>query len=178
MEFDDLWKIRSPISTVEGIKVQKFDDLVESAMQKADSSIEPQPLWEYPGRILSEVFTVHIFDLDRPLVKDFLSVSGTTEAVIDGKYNGIAFWVEYSVPLDGTEMMWTTGLDGVPVPGEYARFNPYHRQGVYLARHGHPVKKGDKLSYECLIDYESGEMSGKFSFPDLDLLSKGPNKAA
>ena len=122
MEFDDLWKIRSPISTVEGIKIQKFDDLVESAMQKADSSIEPQPLWEYPGRILSEVFTVHIFDLDRPLVKDFLSVSGTTEAVIDGKYNGIAFWVEYSVPLDGTEMMWTTGLDGVPVPGEYARY--------------------------------------------------------
>ncbi|OQV18595.1 Protein arginine N-methyltransferase 7 [Hypsibius exemplaris] len=163
MEFDDLWKIRAPVGTVEGVTLDKFDELMESAMAKADSSIEPQPLWEYPGRILSDVFTVHIFDLDRPLVKDFLSVSGTVEAVTGGKYNGIAFWVEYSFPLDGTDMVWTTGLDGLPQAGEYVRWNPYHRQGVYLARHGSDIARGEKLSYECLIDYESGEMSGKFT---------------
>ena len=32
MEFDDLWKIRAPVGSVEGIKLNKFDELVESAM--------------------------------------------------------------------------------------------------------------------------------------------------
>ena len=119
---------------------------------------------------------MHIFDLDRPLVKDFLSVSGSVEAVTDGKYNGIAFWVEYSFPLDGTDMVWTTGLDGMPQAGEYVRWNPYHRQGVYLARHGHEIRRGEKLAYECLIDYESGEMSGKFNFMrDGEAASDGSN---
>lgn len=81
-----------------------------------------------------------------------------------GTYNGIAFWVEYSFPVDGNDMVWTTGLDGIPLPGEFVRWNPYHRQGVYLTRHGQKIQKGDQLYYECLIDYESGEMSGKFSF--------------
>ncbi|XP_055342794.1 protein arginine N-methyltransferase 7-like isoform X2 [Paramacrobiotus metropolitanus] len=172
MDFDDLWKIRAPVGSVEGIDLRKFDQLVELAMAKADSSIEPQPLWEYPGKILSEIFTVHIFDLDRPLVKDFLSVSGSVEAVTDGAYNGIAFWVEYSFPMDGTDMVWTTGLDGIPLPGEYVRWNPYHRQGVYLARQSRKIRKGDRLLYECLIDYESGEMSGKFNFVDANPVSE------
>ncbi|XP_046582798.1 protein arginine N-methyltransferase 7-like [Haliotis rubra] len=96
MDFDHLWKIRAPVGVCEGFDITEFDRLIESSSDISDSNVEPQPLWEYPGKALSsavDVVQLHCKDLKGK------SVEASVELQIEtnGCLNGIALWTEYEV---------------------------------------------------------------------------------
>ena len=97
MHFDDLWKIRAPLKSIEGFSMDHFDQIIHDASSNADQAVEPQPLWEYPGTAMSEPVEVVEFDITKPVPGDKMSYKGTVG--LDNKLPlcGVALWVDWQL---------------------------------------------------------------------------------
>ena len=62
VRFEHLWKIRSPLHSVEGFDMSHFDEIIMGACDAADADVEPQPLWEYPASAAAEPVKLLEFD--------------------------------------------------------------------------------------------------------------------
>ncbi|KAJ8670527.1 hypothetical protein QAD02_001786 [Eretmocerus hayati] len=130
MEFKDLHKIRAPLGICEGFDLTIFDELVQSSSLRADSPVEAQPLWEYPGRALSNVFTLADVNFCSK-AEEHAKIESSCQVpiVVDGSCNGIAIWVDWH--LDD-EICVSSGPVEEIVPGSRVSWDWYSRQGVHL----------------------------------------------
>ncbi|XP_071086920.1 protein arginine N-methyltransferase 7-like [Haliotis cracherodii] len=158
MDFNHMWKIRAPVGVCEGFDLTEFDRLIESSSDISDSNIEPQPLWEYPGRALSsavDVIKLQYKDLKEKSVQASVELQMKT----DGSLNGVAVWTEYEFGEEGTV---TTGPRTSLRVGENVDWDYYTRQGVHLLKTPRTVSAGHTIVLHVQFDPKTGEFD--FSF--------------
>ncbi|XP_043198257.1 protein arginine N-methyltransferase 7-like [Amphibalanus amphitrite] len=162
VEYRDLWKIRAPLHSVEGFKMDLFDDLIESACQVADSECEPHPLWEYPCRALTEPLSLATFDLAGGAPADLQSTTNM-EITAPGSCNGVALWMEWILDPAGQQRL-TTGPLQAPRPGQQIVWDRYARQAAHLIREPRPVAPGaDRLRCQFSFTAKTGDLQVKFA---------------
>ncbi|KAL0269287.1 UNVERIFIED_CONTAM: hypothetical protein PYX00_007077 [Menopon gallinae] len=159
VQFDDLWKIARRLNFCEGFSMKLFDDLIEGAKAKAESYMEPQPLWEYPGIALTTPFTLFDFNFSEDIPTKIVQRDGKIEFPSNCRCDGVAVWMEYCM---NDSWLSTGPVDTVSV-NEYISWDMFERQGVHLFRNSRKVNQNDILNYEVKFFPESGEFNFKFS---------------
>uniref|UniRef100_A0A8B9Q7I4 Protein arginine N-methyltransferase n=1 Tax=Apteryx owenii TaxID=8824 RepID=A0A8B9Q7I4_APTOW len=130
VEFQDLWRIRSPCGTCEGFDVQTMDDMIKNSLNFRESKeAEPHPLWEYPCKSLSDPQEVLIFDFRRTVPQHCLSAEGSLNLLRKGKSHGAVLWMEYHLTAD---ISISTGLMQISNDKGNCEWNPHCKQAVYF----------------------------------------------
>uniref|UniRef100_A0A8C7SBR9 Protein arginine N-methyltransferase n=1 Tax=Oncorhynchus mykiss TaxID=8022 RepID=A0A8C7SBR9_ONCMY len=92
VEFQDLWRIRAPCGTCEGFDVGPMDEMVQQSLDFREShEAEPQPLWEYPCRALTQPRAVMTFDFLQCVPEQPIRCQGSLPFT---RY-GLLFWSEF-----------------------------------------------------------------------------------
>ncbi|NXY46582.1 ANM7 methyltransferase, partial [Ceuthmochares aereus] len=130
VEFQDLWRIRSPCGTCEGFDVQTMDDMINNSLNFRESKeAEPHPLWEYPCKALSDPQEVLTFDFRKTVPQQCLSTEGSVDLVRKGKSHGAVLWMEYHLAAD---IFVSTGLMQMSNEKGNCEWNPHCKQAVYF----------------------------------------------
>ncbi|XP_062442651.1 protein arginine N-methyltransferase 7 isoform X2 [Rhea pennata] len=130
VEFQDLWRIRSPCGTCEGFDVQTMDDMIKNSLNYRESrEAEPHPLWEYPCKSLSDPQEVLMFDFRRTVPQHCLSAEGSLNLLRSGKSHGAVLWMEYHLTADTSI---STGLMQISNDKGNCEWNPHCKQAVYF----------------------------------------------
>ncbi|XP_014226087.1 protein arginine N-methyltransferase 7 isoform X1 [Trichogramma pretiosum] len=162
VEFRDLHKIRAPLGICEGFDMTMFDDLVKSSSDKTDSTVEAQPLWEYPGKALTEAFSINSFDFCQNVEKSSCTESQTIIRFSEsGSCNGIALWVDWHLDQDN-EIVVSSGPIVKIIPGERLSWDPYTRQGVHLPYEIKNVSSENSLRIRHKFNPKEGTMHFNF----------------
>lgn len=159
VDFKDLWKIKAPVHTVEGFDLSSFDKLIQNALSITDDPVEPQPLWEYPCKAVTQEFIITQLDMKNdPETTGTISCAGDVPLESNqGECNGVALWAEFE--LDDSNTV-TSGPTEAIVPGEQVVWDRFSRQGVYFLNSSKLEPKVLKWSFK--FNVSSGCMS--FSF--------------
>lgn len=104
--------------------------LIESACDEADEIIEPQPLWEYPSKALSQPFPLLKLDLTDPIPDNPVSSKNSLSLPGTGLVNGVALWADWHM-TDHPEDVLTTGPVEPVVLDQYVSWLPM-RFGLWL----------------------------------------------
>ncbi|XP_009571084.1 PREDICTED: protein arginine N-methyltransferase 7 isoform X2 [Fulmarus glacialis] len=130
VEFQDLWRIRSPCGTCEGFDVQTMDDMIKNSLNFRESKeAEPHPLWEYPCKSLSDPQEVLTFDFRKTVPQHCLSTEGSVNLLRKGKSHGAVLWMEYHLAAD---ISVSTGLMQISNEKGNCEWNPHCKQAVYF----------------------------------------------
>ncbi|XP_009319079.1 PREDICTED: protein arginine N-methyltransferase 7 [Pygoscelis adeliae] len=134
VEFQDLWRIRSPCGTCEGFDVQTMDDMIKNSLNFRESKeAEPHPLWEYPCKSLSDPQEVLTFDFRKTVPQQCLSTEGSVNLSRKGKSHGAVLWMEYHLTAD---ISVSTGLIQISNEKVFLQsnllWNPHCKQAVYF----------------------------------------------
>nr|XP_009939264.1 PREDICTED: protein arginine N-methyltransferase 7 isoform X2 [Opisthocomus hoazin] len=130
VEFQDLWRIRSPCGTCEGFDVQTMDDMINNSLNFRESKeAEPHPLWEYPCKSLSDPQKVLMFDFRETVPQHCLSTEGSINLLRKGKSHGAVLWMEYHLAAD---ISVSTGLMQISNEKGNCEWNPHCKQAVYF----------------------------------------------
>ncbi|NWV82680.1 ANM7 methyltransferase, partial [Dasyornis broadbenti] len=130
VEFQDLWRIRSPCGTCEGFDVQTMDDMIKNSLNFRESKeAEPHPLWEYPCKSLSDPQEVLTFDFTKAVPQHCLSTEGSVNLLRKGKSHGAVLWMEYHLAAD---ISVSTGLVQISNEKGNCEWNPHCKQAVYF----------------------------------------------
>uniref|UniRef100_A0A669QUI7 Protein arginine N-methyltransferase n=1 Tax=Phasianus colchicus TaxID=9054 RepID=A0A669QUI7_PHACC len=130
VEFQDLWRIRSPCGTCEGFDVQTMDDMIKNSLNFRESKeAEPHPLWEYPCKSLSNPQEVLLFDFRKTVPQHCLSTEGSVNLLRKGKSHGAVLWMEYHLTAD---ISVSTGLMQISNEKGNCEWNPHCKQAVYF----------------------------------------------
>lgn len=161
VEFEHLWKTRACLGTVEGFNMEAFDLVISEASEVTDSLVEPQPLWEYPGKALSKPLEVLRFDFTKDIPEKLLCKTGSLGLSDSGHCNGIALWMDWNLDEDVTI---STGPVEQVVVGKNIVWDPYTRQGVYfLGKESKAVAEGSaSLKFTIKFDPETGSFDFEF----------------
>uniref|UniRef100_A0A4W5MMM1 Protein arginine N-methyltransferase n=1 Tax=Hucho hucho TaxID=62062 RepID=A0A4W5MMM1_9TELE len=132
VEFQDLWRIRAPCGTCEGFDVGPMDEMVQQSLDFREShEAEPQPLWEYPCRALTQPRAVMTFDFLQCVPEQPIRCQGSLPFMRRGRCHGVALWMEYQLNDDIKVSMGLTR----PVSEEGAcEWSLHRKQGVYFFR--------------------------------------------
>ncbi|CAB1313941.1 unnamed protein product [Coregonus sp. 'balchen'] len=132
VEFQDLWRIRAPCGTCEGFDVGPMDEMIQQSLDFRESrEAEPQPLWEYPCRALTQPKAVMTFDFLQCVPEQPIRRQGSLPLTRRGRCHGVALWMEYQLNDDVKVSM---GLMR-PVSEEGAcEWSLHRKQGVYFFR--------------------------------------------
>ncbi|XP_076121605.1 protein arginine N-methyltransferase 7 [Alosa pseudoharengus] len=163
VEFRDLWRIRAPCGTCEGFDVGPMDEMVQQSLDFRESrEAEPQPLWEYPCRALTEPRPVMTFDFQQCVPEQPVSSQGSVPLLRRGCCHGVALWMEFQLTDDVTLSM---GLVE-PVSEEGAcEWSPHRKQGVYFLRSAWESSGDERaaVSYNLTFDPSIGDIKMDFS---------------
>ncbi|KFV83056.1 Protein arginine N-methyltransferase 7, partial [Struthio camelus australis] len=140
VEFQDLWRIRSPCGSCEGFDVRTMDDMIKNSLNFRESKeAEPHPLWEYPCKSLSDPQEVLIFDFRRTVPQHCLSTEGSVNLLrVNAKIivfffffplYGAVLWMEYHLTAD---ISVSTGLMQISNDKGNCEWNPHCKQAVYF----------------------------------------------
>uniref|UniRef100_A0A8D2NLU0 Protein arginine N-methyltransferase n=1 Tax=Zosterops lateralis melanops TaxID=1220523 RepID=A0A8D2NLU0_ZOSLA len=130
VEFQDLWRIRSPCGICEGFDVQTMDDMIKDSLNFRESKeAEPHPLWEYPCKSLSDPREVLTFDFTKTVPQHCLSTEGSVKLLRKGKSHGAVLWMEYHLTAD---ISVSTGLMQLSNEKGNCEWNPHCKQAVYF----------------------------------------------
>ncbi|XP_066183918.1 protein arginine N-methyltransferase 7 isoform X1 [Sylvia atricapilla] len=130
VEFQDLWKIRSPCGICEGFDVQVMDDMIKASLNFRESKeAEPHPLWEYPCKSLSQPLRVLTFDFTKTVPQHCLSTEGSVKLLRKGKSHGAVLWMEYHLTAN---ISVNTGLIRLSNEKGNCEWNPHCKQAVYF----------------------------------------------
>ncbi|XP_053211531.1 protein arginine N-methyltransferase 7-like [Panonychus citri] len=134
VSFDHLWKTKAKLGkSVEGFDLTDFDNLIEKAREISDTPIEPQSLWEYPCKALTNNSET-VFEFDFRLEKLTKKSKYTFEKLfkIDGpnEYNnlGLTFWAEF----DFANKILNSGPMETIKKGQYVSWNRNWKQGMSI----------------------------------------------
>ncbi|XP_030313569.1 protein arginine N-methyltransferase 7 [Calypte anna] len=130
VEFQDLWRIRSPCGSCEGFDVRTMDDMIQNSLNFRESKeAEPHPLWEYPCKSLSDPQQVLTFDFRETVPQHCLSTKGSVNLVRKGKSHGAVLWMKYNLIAD---ISVSTGLMHISNEKGNCEWNPHCKQAVYF----------------------------------------------
>ncbi|XP_014662743.1 PREDICTED: protein arginine N-methyltransferase 7-like [Priapulus caudatus] len=161
VSFEHLWKIRAPVVCAEGFDLRAFDKMIKHSAEISDSLIEPQPLWEYPGKALSEPFTVMDFDFRQAVTEqEQINSSLVVDFLVDGCCNGVALWMEYQLD-DSTSI--STGLTQPPTAGNLCVWDRYSQQAVHLLPIPQQVSKSSRVNVKAEFVPSQAKFSCVFS---------------
>ncbi|NXH22128.1 ANM7 methyltransferase, partial [Bucco capensis] len=164
VEFQDLWRIRSPCGICEGFDVQTMDDMIKNSLNFRESKeAEPHPLWEYPCKSLSDPQGILTFDFTKPVPQYCLSTEGSLNLVRKGTSHGAVLWMEYHLAAD---ISVSTGLMKISSEKGTCDWNPHCKQAVYFFS---SVMELETLSdlpsavkYAIKFDTKTGEIAMDF----------------
>ncbi|XP_009862795.1 PREDICTED: protein arginine N-methyltransferase 7 isoform X2 [Apaloderma vittatum] len=164
VEFQDLWRIRSPCGICEGFDVRTMDDMIKNSLNFRESKeAEPHPLWEYPCKSLSDPQEVLTFDFRKTVPQDSLSTEGSVKLLRKGKCHGAVLWMEYHLVAD---ISVNTGLLQISNEKGNCEWNPHCKQAVYFFS---SVIESETLSdlpsavmYAINFDTKTGEIAMDF----------------
>nr|CAD7567888.1 unnamed protein product [Timema californicum] len=164
VEFEHLWKIRAPLHLVEGFSMTHFDKLIESSCSVSDTLVEPQPLWEYPCKILAKPFKVMELDFTNNLPGSPVENTGNVRFEGSGTCHGVSVWIDWDLDGDPKHIV-STGPVQPPQINQTVSWDMHTRQGVYFFPEHHPIDLTHPLSflqYSCSFQPEDGEMHFNF----------------
>ncbi|XP_066287487.1 protein arginine N-methyltransferase 7-like [Branchiostoma lanceolatum] len=156
MEFEDLWKLRAPVGTVEGFDISVMDQMVKDHSNQTDERVEPHPLWEYPGVGVSDPVTLLNFDLTQPVPTENMVASGEIPFTCSGSCNAVALWMNYDLLGDGRHTV-STG-PRAPYTGGSPQWDPHIRQGVFFMEEPVQVSPDSRLVYRVTFSPKDGQM--------------------
>lgn len=152
LEFDHLYKIRSPVKRCCQFDLTPFDEQILQASLNVDATIEPQSLFEYSSKKPTLSSIIDLIEID---FQNNSSLNQNKKYNLEipfnqnGICNGIAFWIDYE--LD--ENIWlTTGIEH-----ENDSWVTYSKQGVHLLSEPIHVQPGMKLKITTGFDYKQGQ---------------------
>nr|XP_027216177.1 protein arginine N-methyltransferase 7-like [Penaeus vannamei] len=163
VQYRDLWKIRAPLHQCNGFKMDIFDKLIESACDEADEIIEPQPLWEYPSKALSQPFPLLKLDLTDPIPDNPVSSKNSLSLPGTGLVNGVALWADWHM-TDHPEDVLTTGPVEPVVLDQYVSWDVYSRQGVYLVKNPVEINPSQQHTLEYAVTFKPNDGTIVFDF--------------
>uniref|UniRef100_A0A0K2T510 Protein arginine N-methyltransferase n=1 Tax=Lepeophtheirus salmonis TaxID=72036 RepID=A0A0K2T510_LEPSM len=159
VEYQDLWKIRSPLVEVEGFNVKHFDDIIMKSCDIGDADVEPQPLWEYPCIAKSEkpvkLISFHLKE----------SIENKTSMVsipARGKINGMALWANWFLTEEVIDSCGPV-QSSIIKHGEFIDWDVHSKQGVYLFKNT-STEDSNSINIECTTSFDASEGDVKFSF--------------
>ena len=164
VEYSDLWKIRADVGNCEGFDIKHFDDLIEATSDNVDNNVEPQPLWEYPCKAVSESEVLLKVDFESMLQQsDDILQETILHVAKQEPCNGLALWADFGFGED-----WiSTGPRKEILIGKKIQWDWYTRQGVHLIKHCKPAlaQGDDEYTVKVAIDFKinSGDLKFKFS---------------
>ncbi|NXD24577.1 ANM7 methyltransferase, partial [Spelaeornis formosus] len=163
VEFQDLWRIRSPCGTCEGFDVQTMDDMIKDSLNFRESKeAEPHPLWEYPCKSLSDPLEVLTFDFTKTVPQHCLSTEGSVKLLRKGKSHGAVLWMEYHLADDITI---STGLMQLSNGKGNCEWNPHCKQAVYFFSsviESEILSDPTAVTYAINFDTKTGEIAMDF----------------
>ncbi|NWR36591.1 ANM7 methyltransferase, partial [Tachuris rubrigastra] len=164
VEFQDLWRIRSPCGICEGFDVQTMDDMIEDSLNFRESKeAEPHPLWEYPCRSLCEPQEVLTFDFRGPVPQQCLSSEGSVNLrSVEGKSHGAVLWMEYHLAAD---ISISTGLMRISNEKGNCDWNRHCKQAVYFfssVTESEALAAPAAVTYTINFDTKTGEIAMDF----------------
>ncbi|RMC09120.1 hypothetical protein DUI87_14126 [Hirundo rustica rustica] len=163
VEFQDLWRIRSPCGTCEGFDVQTMDDMIKDSLNFRESKeAEPHPLWEYPCKSLSDPQEVLTFDFTKPVPQHCLSTEGSVKLLREGKSHGAVLWMEYHLTAD---ISVSTGLMQLSNEKGNCEWNPHCKQAVYFFSsviESEILSDPTAITYAITFDTKTGEIAMDF----------------
>ncbi|XP_043083667.1 protein arginine N-methyltransferase 7 isoform X2 [Puntigrus tetrazona] len=165
VEFQDLWRIRSPCGVCEGFDVSPMDEMIQSLDYRESWEAEPHPLWEYPCRALTKPQPVMTFDFTQCVPEQPVSGDGTVPFTGRGRCHGVALWMEYQLTEDITVSMGLTK----PVSQEgVCEWSPHRKQGVFFFRSTKETSGGGRedLSYNLTFEPHTGDIKMYFSITE------------
>lgn len=168
VEFRDLWRIRSPCGDCEGFDVHIMDDMIKHSLDFRESrEAEPQPLWEYPCRSLSEPRQILTFDFQQPIPQQPMQSRGVMELRRPGKSHGAVLWMEYQLTPDSTV---STGLMNPAEDKGDCCWNPHCKQAVYFLSAtldpSVPLDGPQSVSYAVEFHPLTGDITMEFRLAD------------
>jgi len=156
MHFDNLWKIRAPLQSIEGFKMDHFDQIIHDASANSDQVVEPQPLWEYPGTALTEPVEVVEFDLGKEVPGEKMTYTGNLRIESNLPMCGVALWMDWQLDEETTV---SSGPRTKVLSGSKVCWEPDSKQGVHLLP---APQSAASLSYSAVFDPEEGDFSFTF----------------
>ncbi|XP_062550761.1 protein arginine N-methyltransferase 7 [Armigeres subalbatus] len=142
VEFLDLQKIAIPLGTCEGFNLSLMDKMIEDHSNITDSTVEAQPLWEYPCFPLGpqcKMISIALAEGSTQSQLERGQMTLTLDRVFNG-CNGIALWAEWH--MDKVASRKNTISTGPISPIDEVsqnhaiplKWNVNWRQGVHLFR--------------------------------------------
>ncbi|CAF1630395.1 unnamed protein product [Rotaria magnacalcarata] len=151
LEFDNLYKIRSPVRQCSQFDLTPFDEQILKASVDVDETIEPQSLFEYSSKkpALSSICDLIQINFERNYNDASEKVDLEIPFTANGTCNGIAFWIDYEL----NENIWlTTGIEH-----ENDSWVNYSKQGVHLLPKPIQMQSGTKLKISTGFDFKQGQ---------------------
>ncbi|XP_065333722.1 protein arginine N-methyltransferase 7 [Cloeon dipterum] len=158
VQFTHLWKIRAPLGTCMGFKMDHFDELIMKSIVECDEPVEPQPLWEYETICLGK--PINILNLDFADKSESLDNSDSGAFLTNGTCHGFALWMEWNLTKNITTS--TGGPLEPPKPNEKVQWDKFTRQGVYFCDGEFKVSPDD--FYRFNVSHEVDACKTEFSF--------------
>ncbi|NXG10222.1 ANM7 methyltransferase, partial [Sakesphorus luctuosus] len=163
VEFQDLWRIRSPCGICEGFDVQTMDDMIKDSLNFRESKeAEPHPLWEYPCKSLSDPLEVLTFDFRQTVPQHCLSTEGSVNLLRKGRSHGAVLWMEYHLDAD---VSISTGLMQISNEKGNCDWNPHCKQAVYFFSsviESETLSDPGAVTYAINFDTKTGEIAMDF----------------
>ncbi|NWQ62795.1 ANM7 methyltransferase, partial [Neopipo cinnamomea] len=163
VEFQDLWRIRSPCGICEGFDVRTMDDMIEDSLNFRESKeAEPHPLWEYPCKSLSEPQGVLTFDFSRAVPQHCLSTEGSVNLLRKGRSHAAVLWMEYHLTAD---ISISTGLMQISNEKGNCDWNRHCKQAVYFfssVPESGTLSAPGAVTYAINFDTKTGEIAMDF----------------
>ncbi|NXI02102.1 ANM7 methyltransferase, partial [Pachycephala philippinensis] len=163
VEFQDLWRIRSPCGICEGFDVQTMDDMIKDSLNFRESKeAEPHPLWEYPCKSLSDPQEVLTFDFTKTVPQHCLSTEGSVKLLRKGRSHGAVLWMEYHLAAD---ISVSTGLTKMSNEKGNCEWNPHCKQAVYFFSsviESEILSDPTAVTYAINFDTKTGEIAMDF----------------
>lgn len=135
----------------------------QSSSDLADALIEAQPLWEYPGRALTQPLPVLTIDFGQFMTA---KAQNTKLAFAEiGQCNGIALWVDWRlIDSDSPKYTVSTGPTTPIQIGQFIQWDFHTRQGVHLLLRPKAVQKDSVLKCQSTFEPAAGNLAFKFDF--------------
>lgn len=166
VQLKDLWKIKSPLGTVEGFNVQAFDELIEScSVQNEEETAEAHSMWEYPCRALTDVFDLLQFNFLLGIPEDKQQTTGIVDFTRQGCCNAVVLWMDYVFDAD---IIMSTGFEeklDLTNDGYVKNWVKFCKQGVYFLDTPCDVdtgRKNTRLQYTVTFQPTNGSLTMMF----------------
>ncbi|XP_063705621.1 protein arginine N-methyltransferase 7 [Culicoides brevitarsis] len=127
VNFLDLHKIRSPLGSVEGFDMSKYDEMILGAINMADPEVEIHALWEYPCRASGKA--TNLLEIDVMDLQSTYKNEGMLK--IASKCNGIAIWIDWQLNSSPKSVI-STGPRSEIHENEFILWSMSSRQGVFF----------------------------------------------